>query len=207
MVQCCWIWLVGSYGSWYGRRRGSWGGRSEVRSDVEWFCQKCGTGNWWSRTDCRHCASVTSHDSDVPQSSTQEKLLSWRRRWLVWATTSLFAERPEVNGKAHRGQTELDQQRIQTPRGGNCKADGIAREPQSTKRNLESGLRGDQDSQRRPAERGRIDGQKQVPLRLRRARRKFGDSSNRNWRSGEARLRRDWLGGHETVQRRKSLVG
>ena len=33
----------GSYGSWYGRRRGSWGGKSEVRSDVEWFCQTCGT--------------------------------------------------------------------------------------------------------------------------------------------------------------------
>ena len=61
---------------------------------------------------------------------------------------------PKKNGKAHRGQTKLDQQRIQT----------IAREPQSTKRNIESGLRGDQDSQRRPAERGRNDGQKQEPL-------------------------------------------
>ena len=79
----------GSYGSWYGRRRSSWGGKSEVRSDVEWFCQKCGTGDWWSRTDCRHCASVTSDDSDIPQSSTREKLLSSRRHWLVWATTSL----------------------------------------------------------------------------------------------------------------------
>ena len=64
----------GSYGSWYGRRRGSWGGKSEVRSDVEWFCQKCGTGNWWSRTDCRHCASVTNDDADKPQSSAQEKI-------------------------------------------------------------------------------------------------------------------------------------
>ena len=60
----------GSYGSWYGRRRGSWGGKSEVRSDVEWLCQKCG------------CASVVCDDVDIPQSSTQEKLLSWRRRWL-----------------------------------------------------------------------------------------------------------------------------
>ena len=56
----------GSHGSWYGRRRGSWGGKSEVRSDVEWFCQKCGTGNWWSRTDCRHYASVGSDDADIP---------------------------------------------------------------------------------------------------------------------------------------------
>ena len=55
----------GSYGRWYGRRRGSWSGQSEVRSDVEWFCQKCGTGNWWSRTDCRHCASVVSDDAAV----------------------------------------------------------------------------------------------------------------------------------------------
>ena len=53
------------------------GGKSEVRSDVEWFCQKCGTGNWWSLTDCRHCASVGSDDADIPQSSTQEKLTSW----------------------------------------------------------------------------------------------------------------------------------
>ena len=35
-------WL-GSCGSWYGRRRGSWGGKSEVRSDVEWFSQQYGT--------------------------------------------------------------------------------------------------------------------------------------------------------------------
>ena len=63
----------GSNGSWYGRRRGSWGGKSEVRSDV-WFCQKCGTGNWWSRKDCRHCASVTNDDADTPQTSAQEKI-------------------------------------------------------------------------------------------------------------------------------------
>ena len=48
-------WSV-SYGSWYGRRSGSCGGKSKVRSEGEWFCHKCSTGNWWSRTDCRHCA-------------------------------------------------------------------------------------------------------------------------------------------------------
>ena len=42
---------------------------------------------------------------------------------------------------------------------------------------------------------------------LRRTRRKSGGSNSKNWRSGEGRLRRDWLGGHETVQRRKSLAG
>ena len=31
---------------------------SEMRSGDEWFCEKCSTGNWWSRTDCRHCSSV-----------------------------------------------------------------------------------------------------------------------------------------------------
>ena len=35
-------WL-GSYGSWCGRRRGRWGGKSEIRSDVDWFCLTCGT--------------------------------------------------------------------------------------------------------------------------------------------------------------------
>ena len=64
----------GPYGSWYGRRRGSWDGKSEVRSDVEWFCQKCGTGSWWSRTDCRHCVSVTNDDADALQTSAQEKI-------------------------------------------------------------------------------------------------------------------------------------
>ena len=86
----------GSYGSWCGRRRGSWGGKSEVRSDVEWFCQKCGTGNWWSLTDCRHCASVVSDDVDIPQSSTQENCCfgedaGWygrRRAYLGWQESS-----------------------------------------------------------------------------------------------------------------------
>ena len=29
---------LGSYGSWYGRRRGRWNGMSEIHSDVDWFC-------------------------------------------------------------------------------------------------------------------------------------------------------------------------
>ena len=45
-------------------RRGSWGVKSEVHSEDERFCQKCSTGNWWSRTDCRHCASVTNETAD-----------------------------------------------------------------------------------------------------------------------------------------------
>ena len=71
---------------------------------------------------------------------------------------------PKKTAKHIEAKQNWINQRIQTRRGRNCKADGIAREPQSTKRNLESGLRGDQDSQRRPAERRRIDGQEQEPL-------------------------------------------
>ena len=66
--------LLDMVGMDHGRRRGSWGGKSEVRSDFKCFCQKCGTENWWSRTDCRHCASVGSGDAEIPQSSTQEKI-------------------------------------------------------------------------------------------------------------------------------------
>ena len=29
---------------------------------------------WWSRTDCRHCASVTNSTADAPQTSIQEKI-------------------------------------------------------------------------------------------------------------------------------------
>ena len=47
-----------------------------------------------------------------------------------------------------------------------CKVGGVAREPQSAKRNFESVLRGDQDSPGGPAERRRIDGQKQEPLHV-----------------------------------------
>ena len=93
-------------------------------------------------------------------------------------------------------------------RGRNCKTGGIAREPQSSKRNIESGLRGNQDSQRTPSERGRNDGQKQEPLLVSGGHGGNLEASNsKNWRSGEGRLRRDWLGGLEMVQRRKSLVG
>ena len=45
-----------------------------MRSEDEWFCQTCSIWNWWSRTDCRHCASVTNEAAEPPQTSTQEKL-------------------------------------------------------------------------------------------------------------------------------------
>ena len=35
---CAGYGLLGSYGSWYGRRRDRWNGKSEIHSDVEWFC-------------------------------------------------------------------------------------------------------------------------------------------------------------------------
>ena len=39
-----------------------------------WFCQKCSTGDWWIRTDCRRWANVTNDTADVAQTSIQEKI-------------------------------------------------------------------------------------------------------------------------------------
>ena len=198
----------GSYGSWYGRRR-------EVRSDVEWFCQKCGTGNWWSRADCRHCASVTNDAADAPQTSVQEKIAVLEKtlagmgndepilagnRVLEKELEKLHKETQwfEEHCKAHRGQAKLDQKRIQTHRVQECKAGGDAREPQSTKSNFESGLRGDQDSPRGPAARRRIDGQKQEPYHVSGEHgRNPNPLNNKNWLFGEDRLRRDLLDGRD----------
>ena len=212
----------GSYGSWYGRRRGSWGGKSEVRSDVEWFCQKCGTGNWWSRTDCRHCASVGSDDADIPQSSTQEKIAVLEK-----TLAGMGDDEPILAGKkVLEKELEKLQKKLNGPKKTakhiEAKQNWINRESKRLEaesarrnckrasecgRNIESGLRGNQDSQRGPSERGRNDGQKQEPLLV-----SGGHGGNPEARKQELawrgnRLRRDWLGGHETVQRRKSLAG
>ena len=149
---------------WYGRRRGSWCGKSEVRSEVEWFCQKCGTENWWSRTDCRHCASVTNDAADAPQTSVQEKIAVLEKTLLAGKRVlEKELEKLQRNSMARRTlqstsrPSKIGQQRIQTHRVRECKAGGDAREPQSTKRNFESGLRRDQDYPRGPAARRRID--------------------------------------------------
>ena len=116
-----------------------------------------------------------SDDAETPQSSTQEKLLSGMgddepvlagKRVSGEGTreTPKEAQWPDENGKAHRGQTKLDQQGVQTQRDRQREPGGDAGESQSSERNIESGLRGNQDSQRRHAERGRNDGQKQEPL-------------------------------------------
>ena len=73
---------------------------------------------------------------------------------------------PKKTAKHIEAKQKLNQQRIQTSRVRECKTGGVAREPQSAKRNFESGLRGDQDSPRRPAERRGIVGQKQEPLHV-----------------------------------------
>ena len=45
-----------------------------MRFEDEWFCQKCSTGKWWIRTDCRHCSVVTNEAAELPQTSIQEKI-------------------------------------------------------------------------------------------------------------------------------------
>ena len=104
----------------------------------------------------------------------RRKLLSWRRRQLVWVTTSLFGRQrssgertrntpketqwPEEHCKAHRGQAKLDQQRIQTPR---------VREWQENLRVRKETLRVAYEEIKILREdllrEGRIDGQKQEP--------------------------------------------
>ena len=64
---------VAGYGFVCGRRRGSWVRRSEMRSEEERFFQKRDTGNWWCRTDCSDCASVTNEAAEPPQTLIQEK--------------------------------------------------------------------------------------------------------------------------------------
>ena len=142
----------GSYGSWYGRRRGSLGGMSEVRSEVKWYCQKCGTGNGWSRTDCRHCASVTNDAPFAPETSAQEKIAVLEK-----TLGGMGNDEPILAGKrVLEKELEKLQRKLNGPKNTakhirERKAGGDAREPQSTKRNFESGSRGVQDSPRGPA--------------------------------------------------------
>ena len=157
----------------YGRRRGSWGGKSEVRSYVYWFCQKCGTGNWWSRADCRHYASVTNGEADTPQTSAPEKIAVLEK-----TLAGMGDDEPILDGKRVLEKELVKLQRKlnsptktakhieakqkwinrtgstenPNPSSPRVQVGGAAREPQSAKRNIESGLRGDQDSP--------IDGQK-----------------------------------------------
>ena len=72
----------------------------------------------------------------------------------------------------------------------------MPREPQSTKRNFESGLRGDQDSPRGPAARRRIDGQKTRDTScLRRTRKKFESLEQQElafWRGSASKRVAGW---------------
>ena len=106
----------------------------EVRSDVEWFCQMRGTGNWWSRTDCRHCASVTNDDADALQTSAQEKIALLEK-----TLAGMGDDEPVLVGKR---VLEKELEKLQRKLNGPKKT----AKPQSAKRNIEGGLRGDQDS-------------------------------------------------------------
>ena len=209
----------GSYGSWYGRRRGSWGGKSEVRSGVDWFCQKCGAGIWWSRTDCRHCASVTNDDAVAPQSSAQEKIAV-----LENTLAGMGDDEPILAGKRC---SEKELEKLERKLNG----------PKKTAKHIED----KQNWINRESKRFEFESVKlaewQESLRVRKETLRVaceeikilwedllreGESMDKNkthfvsaentegirilenWLSGGDRLRRDQLGGHETVQWSKS---
>ena len=99
----------GPCGSWSARRRGSWLGRSEVRSEDEWFCQKCNTGNCWSRMVCRHSASVTNEAAEPPQTSTQEKInILEKTRVGMGNEEPILAGRKVLEKELERHQKKLD---------------------------------------------------------------------------------------------------
>ena len=172
MVQCCWLWLVGIIWKLVWTSTWQLGVESRKYAPMSNGSAKSavlGTGG--TLCECRerrrgYPAVVNSGENcclgeDAGWYGRRRAYLGWQKSFGERTrVTPKAAQRSEENGKAHRGQTELDQQRIQTPPCRKCNTDGMAREPQSTKRNPESGLRGDQDSQRRPAERR----QKQEPL-------------------------------------------
>ena len=81
-------------------------------------------------------------------------------------TTPEETQRPEEHGEAHRGEAELDQQRVQTHRDREREGGGDAGEYQSSERNSESSLRGDQETPSGLAARGRVDGQEQESLHV-----------------------------------------
>ena len=184
MVQCCWLWLV--WIIWQLVWTSTWQLEWKVRSTLR--CPMVLPGvRYWKLVESyglqTHSASVTNDDADTLQTSAQEKIAVLEKtlagtgddepilagkRVLEKKTrkTPKKVQWPEENGKAHRGQTKLDQQRIHTPRVRECKAGGVARELESAKRNFESGLRGDQDSPGGPAERKESMDKKQESLHV-----------------------------------------
>ena len=182
MVQCCWLWLVWIIWQlvWTSTWQLGWKVTSTLRCrmvlpEVRYW-KLVESYGLQTLCECHERCGYTA-DLGTGENCCPGEDASWygrRRAYFGWQES--FGERtrktpkeaqwPEENGKAHRGLTKLDQQRIQTPRVRECKAGGVAREPQSAKRNFESGLRGDQDSPGGPAERRGIDGQKQEPLHV-----------------------------------------
>ena len=65
--------------------------------------QQCGAGNWWSRTDCRHCVSVTNDTADAPQTSLQEKI-ALLEKTLAGMEKELEKHQKKLNGPV--GSTE-----------------------------------------------------------------------------------------------------
>ena len=67
-----------------------------------------GSGNWWSRTDCRHCASVANDDADAPQTSAQEKIavLEAKQNWINSESERVESDSAKLAGGKRASECE-----------------------------------------------------------------------------------------------------
>ena len=173
-----------------------------------------GTGGVVRIADTVRVSRTTMRIPHRPQH--RRKLLSWRRRWLVWRTTNPFWLAQEF--------LEKELEKLQRKPNG----------PKKTAKHIEAKQNWiDGECTRLESESAKL-AEWQESLRVIKILREnllregeqmdknkshimspesteeiriLESSSNKNWLSGGDRLRRGWLGGHGTVQRRKSLAG
>ena len=152
-AQCCWIWLVWIVWQlvWTSKWQPGWKVRGTLRGrmvlpevrywelvesyGLQTLCEcherRCGCSAYIGTGENCCPAEDASWYGQRRASFGQQKSSGERTR-----KTPKETQWPEENGKAHRGQTKLDQQRIQTSRVRECKTGGGAREPQSAKGTL-----------------------------------------------------------------------
>ena len=166
------VWIVWQL-VWTSTRQLGWEKRGTLRGRVvlpevqHWKLVE----SYGMQTPCecheRDCGVAT--DLDPGEDCTLGKDAGWygrRRAYFGWQKS--FGERtrktpkeaqwPDENDKAHRGQTKMDQQRIQTRRGPERESCGDAGESQSSARNPESSLRRNQETLSGLVAGGRVDG-------------------------------------------------